>query len=249
MSAPSLASTVGQLVVDRPARSRVFQHLGIDFCCGGKLTLEQAARRRNLEPNTVLAVLLAAEAAGPGEAAGPDPADLSLADLCDHIEQAHHAYLKTELPRLSAMIAKVARVHGARHPWMQQVHETFEPFAAEMVEHMAKEEEVLFPMVRAMEAGRTGAAQGAAGGCGGTVGNPIGAMVHEHDAAGVALARMRELTSDFAPPPDACNTFRATLDGLAELERDMHLHVHKENNILFPRALDLERRHAAPPAV
>jgi regulator of cell morphogenesis and NO signaling len=226
--------TVGQLVASRPSRSRVFQNLGIDFCCGGKITLEEAARRKSLDPQTVLAMLVAGES-DPGPS-GPDPALLGLAELCDHIEQKHHAYLKSELPRLEAMLVRVARAHGERFPWMVQVLETFGPFSAEMFQHMAKEERVLFPLIRSLEAGHAGAS----GHCGGTVANPIRLMEHDHDDAGAALARMRELTNGYTPPPQACNTFRAALDALAELERDTHEHVHKENNILFPAAMKRE---------
>src|SRR5688500_8543677 len=135
-SMPSLAIdvTVGQLVAERPSRSRVFQKLGIDFCCGGKLTVEEAARRRNLDPQTVLAVLLAAEEATPAASSDPDPAQLDLAALCDHIEQTHHAYLKTELPRLHGMLMKVDRAHGDRCPWMREALAVYTPFAEELWE-------------------------------------------------------------------------------------------------------------------
>lgn len=231
---PTLDMTVGQLVASRPSRSRVFQNLGIDFCCGGKVSLEEASRKKNLDPKTVLTMLLASESEP--DVSGPDPAAIGLAELCDHIEQKHHAYLKSELPRLEAMLVRVARAHGERFPWMVQVLETFGPFSAEMFQHMAKEERVLFPLIRALEAGTAQAASH----CGGTVNNPIRMMEHDHDDAGAALARMRQLTSGYTPPPQACNTFRAALDALAELEQDMHQHVHKENNILFPAALKRE---------
>lgn len=231
MSEPTLSSTVGELVVQRPRRSRVFQMLGIDFCCGGKLSLEEAARKQNLDPKTVLTVLLASEKAGPTEADGPDPATLGLAELCDSIERTHHAYLKTELPRLHAMIQRVVRAHGERFPWIVEVLETYEPFMSELVAHMEKEEQVLFPFIRSCESGDVAARD---------MSDAVRMLEHDHDDAGAALARMRQLTSDFTPPPGACNTFRATLDGLAELEHDMHQHVHKENNILFPRTLACE---------
>ncbi|MCC6682636.1 MAG: iron-sulfur cluster repair di-iron protein [Phycisphaeraceae bacterium] len=234
-----VATTVGQLVTERPARSRVFQELGIDFCCGGKKPLQEACHAKGLDPQAVLQMLLAAEQADDSQ--GLDAARLSLGELCDHIEQTHHAYLKQELPRLQAMIAKVAAVHGERCPWMRDVHEVFEPFMRELTSHMMKEEQVLFPMIRAMELGKTNAACH----CGGTIANPIRMMEHEHDDAGDALRRLRELTDGYSPPADACNTFRAALDGLRELEADMHQHVHKENNVLFPRAMDHESQQMA----
>ncbi len=222
------ATTLGQLVADRPARSRVFDKLGIDFCCGGKKSLDEACRDKGLDPQSVLQVLLASEdvAAGPTGGGLVDAARMSLTELCDHVEQTHHAYLKDELPRLHAMARKVASVHGERCPWMRDVLEIFEPFMEEMIHHMEKEEGLLFPLIRELEAGADA-----------DVAGPIRAMEQEHDEAGDALARMRALTDDFTPPLGACNTFRATLDALAELESDMHQHVHKENNVLFPRAI------------
>ncbi len=234
MTATLIQTTVGELVAQRPSRSRVFQKLGIDFCCGGKKPLEEVCRAKGLDPLTV-ATFLEAEDESP-RSAEVDAAAMTLTQICDHVEQTHHAYLKTELPRLHAMIHKVAHVHGDRHPWMKDVLEVFVAFADELGSHMAKEERVLFPIVRQLEANGTSATDH----CGGTIANPINAMEHEHDAAGDALARMRDLTGGYTPPEGACNTFRATLDGLRELESDMHQHVHKENNVLFPRALELE---------
>lgn len=240
MTSLDIHTTVGELVADRPSRSRVFQQLGIDFCCGGKKPLEDACRDKGLDPQTVLQTLLASEqTVGSSEI---DAAKLSLTELCDHIEQTHHAYLKQELPRLRPMIAKVAAVHGDRCPWMRDVTDVFEAFMQELNAHMMKEEQVLFPMIRAIEAGETNAA----GHCGGTIANPVRMMEHEHDDAGEALRRMHELTDGYTPPIGACNTFRATLDALRELEADMHQHVHKENNVLFPRALALEADQRQP---
>jgi regulator of cell morphogenesis and NO signaling len=237
MSAPRLDTLVSQLVIDRPSRSRVFQRLGIDFCCGGKVPLQQAARDRGLDPQAVLEMLETSEQAGEESF---DASRLSASQLCDHIEQTHHAFLKSELPRLHVMLQKVVRAHGQRYPYMREVLDVFEPFMAELSRHTAKEEMVLFPLIRQLEEGKP---LGRC--CGGTVANPISMMEREHSDAGEALARLRQLTGDYAPPADACTTFRAALDGLAELERDMHLHVHKENNILFPRALELEEMAAA----
>lgn len=233
-------TTVGQLVADRPARSRVFQKLGIDFCCGGKKSLEEACRAKGLDAQSVLQVLLASE---DGAASAPeiDAARMSLTELCDHIETTHHAYLKEELPRLHRMIAKVAAVHGDWCPFMRDVLEVYVTYMDELTHHMAKEEAVLFPIIRAIDADDANAASR----CGGTIANPIRVMEHEHRDAGDALAKMRELTSGFTPPPNACNTFRATLDGLREMEADMHQHVHKENNVLFPRALEREALRAS----
>jgi regulator of cell morphogenesis and NO signaling len=225
--------TVGQLVVERPSRARVFERLGIDFCCGGKKPLTQACREKGLDPEEVLRAL---DEGGP-DAGAADVSSMTLIQLCDHIEQTHHALLKAELPHLEAISRRVAGVHGEAHPWTLELAQVLSGFAEELGSHMFKEERILFPWIRALEAagGRADAH------CAGSISNPIRMMEYEHDAAGQALARMRELSGGFAPPAGACNTFIALLDGVARVEADMHQHVHKENNILFPRAAALER--------
>jgi len=233
MSSIDTNTSVGELVVQRPSRSRIFQRLGIDFCCGGKKSLADACAGRGLDAASVLRVLEASEDSP--TTGGVDVAGMGLGELCDHIETTHHAFLLGELPRLHAMITKVAAVHGDRYPWMRDVLAVYRDLMNEMLEHMGKEERVLFPAIRALESGGTPEAVP----CGGTIARPIGVMESEHESAGAALAKIRELTSQFTPPMDACNTFRAALDGLRELEADMHQHVHKENNVLFPRALRL----------
>jgi regulator of cell morphogenesis and NO signaling len=233
--------TVGQLVAERPARSRIFQSLGIDFCCGGKKPLAEACAAKGLDAPTVAKMIEAAEAiAGPSgvTVSGPvvDANAMTLTALCDHIENTHHAYIKAELPRLGMMWAKIAGKHGDHHPWAVEVRDVFMGLFEEMTSHMHKEERILFPAIRAIERGQSG------GTCFGSVANPIRVMEAEHDGAGDALARMRDLSANYTPPQGACPTFRAALDGLAQLEADMHQHVHKENNVLFPKAIEIERQ-------
>jgi regulator of cell morphogenesis and NO signaling len=232
MEMPTIETSVGELVAVRPSRSRVFQRLGIDFCCGGKLSLAEACRRRGLDAGHTLDVLLH-EHSAPLE--GPDPATMRLSDLCDHIEATHHAPLREELPRLIALVRKVATVHGDSHPWVREIDEIFENFAAELAVHMTREEVTLFPAIRRCEAGT--------GGAGKELAAPIRVMEQDHETAGDDLSRIRALSNGFAAPEGACMTFRAMLDGLRELDEDLHMHVHKENNILFPRVLAL-----APPS-
>lgn len=228
-------STVGQLVVERPSRSKVFQKLGIDFCCGGKKRLADVCRDKGLDTGEVLRELAADEGvAGRGDL---DVSTMTLTQLCDHIEQTHHAFLHAELPRVSAMAKRVATVHGAHHPWTVELASVFSKFAAELDAHMLKEERVLFPWIRSLETTE----QHRAGACGSSIANPIRMMEHEHNDAGRALERMRELSGGFAPPTGACNTFIAMLDGMARIEDDMFRHVHKENNVLFPKAAQREQ--------
>jgi regulator of cell morphogenesis and NO signaling len=230
-----LESTVGQLVTERPARARIFETFGIDYCCGGKKRLDHALAEEGLDPKTVLGILNAFDEQAP--AVERDWSTATLTELADHIEQTHHAYLKKELPRLEYLVNKVAHRHGGRTPQLVELAQVFNAFKVELDSHMRKEEVVLFPICRQLDL----AGEPQRFHCG-SVENPIAVMVREHDDAGAALARMRELTNDYTPPPDACNTYRALFDALRQLEQDMHRHVHKENSILFPKAAAREAK-------
>ena len=225
--------TVGAIVASRPALSRVFETAGIDYCCGGKKTLASACREKGLEVESIINALEQNEIAG--EESFVDAASMSLSELADHIEHTHHAYLRSELPRVMKLTEKVASVHGNNDPRLPRVHETILAFAGELSSHMMKEEMILFPFIRRLEASDSAVEFHC-----GSVANPIRQMEHEHQDAGAALAKLRKLTDDFTPPEWACNTYRAMLDALAHLECDMHQHVHKEDNVLFPKALERE---------
>ena len=233
-----LETTVGQLVTERPARARIFESFGIDYCCGGKKPLAQAITEKGLDEKTVLGVLDAFDDSSP--AAEKNWGDAGLAELADHIEATHHAYLKTELPRLEFLVNKVAMRHGEHNPKLVELKRVFAIFKAELETHMYKEEVILFPICRQLETA-TGPQRFHCG----SVQNPIAVMVREHDDAGDALSRMRELTDNYTAPADACNTYRALFDSLRQLEEDMHRHVHKENSILFPKAVEAEAKFAA----
>lgn len=163
--------------------------------------------------------------------------DASLADLADHIVDTHHRFLDSELPRVTGLIEKVCRAHGKKHPDLAKVQETFQQLREHLEFHMTKEENILFPAIRRLEAGDRPVHFPF-----GSVNNPIRMMEHEHDDAGNLLRILRELTSGYRPPQDACPTYRVMLESLERIERDLHLHIHKENNILFPRAAACERR-------
>jgi regulator of cell morphogenesis and NO signaling len=238
MSQLLVEETVGQLVVENPSRARVFEKLGIDYCCGGKKPLKQACEEMGLDVSVVLSALQSdARSRDPGE---KNWATASLTDLADHIESTHHAYLKEELPRLEFLTSKVASKHGDRLPQLIEVKQIFAELKAEMDMHMMKEERILFPLCRQLDRALGGAEQATSFHCG-SIANPIEVMIREHDDAGNALEQIRSLTGNYTPPEDACNTFRAMYDSLAQLERDMHQHVHKENNILFPKAIAAEK--------
>jgi len=231
-------STVGSLVAENPARARVFEKYRIDYCCAGKVELANACARRGADIDVVLRELAECDAGGV-KASGEDWTKEPLTKLADHIVDTHHKFLEAELPRLDAMTARVAEVHGTHAPEVAELREVFVAFRAELEGHARKEETILFPWIKKMEQEGSGPmAPGA------TVGDPIRCMEHEHDDAGAALEKMRELTNGFVPPMDACNTWRVLYASLEALERDMHTHIHKENSILFPRALELEDRIA-----
>lgn len=227
-------TTVGALVAEQPSRAKVFESFGIDYCCGGKRPLADVCAQRGINFERVRDAILDSDAAS-RTTEETDWARASLTDLTDHIVNRHHEYLREELPRLAAMLDKVTVAHGGRHPEMPICRDILWSFRAELEAHMHKEESILFPLVRALET-----AQHVTPFHCGSIANPIGVMEAEHDHAGDALRRMRELTNGFRAPPDACATFRVLLHNLERLENDMHQHVHKENNILFPRALELE---------
>lgn len=230
MSTISADAHVASLVLDVPARARVFERLGIDYCCGGGVPLAEACTERGLPLEEVVTALADP---GPGGVDDVDWSSASVAELVGHIVEHHHGYLREELPPLSALADKVARAHGDAHPELYEVQATFADLAAELTGHMAKEELVLFPACLALAEGEELAGPR-------SVAAPIQAMLHEHDEVATGLRALRALTGEYTPPEDACNSYRALLGRLETLERDTHRHVHEENNVLFPRALALE---------
>lgn len=224
---PMPERTVGELVAERPGRSRVFQGLGMDFCCQGNKTLGAACEKKGLDVEFVVG-LLEEESRGK-DAPANNPAELPPAALCEYIVDTHHKYLKNELPRLFAMSQRVAHVHGGHTPSLIEVFEVFHKMAQELDDHMGKEEKMLFPAIESLANGQSSALNALDG--------PVACMLHEHDDAGAALANLRELTNGFEPPPEACNTYRALFAGLKDLESDLHQHIHLENSVLFPQAL------------
>ncbi len=228
--------TVGELAASQPASVRVFQARGIDFCCGGKTPLVEACRAQGIDAETLLREI---EAAVPNPLEDRDWTHADVNQLIDHIVSTHHVYLKTELPRLESMLVKIRSKHSERHGGvLDPLAATFGSLKEELEAHLMKEENILFPLIRALaEAKISGDAPGFH--CG-SVRNPLRVMLMEHDSAGAALETMRSLTGGYDPPAEVCATFRAFYWGLAELERDLHRHIHLENNILFPKAIALE---------
>ncbi|MGH9521798.1 MAG: iron-sulfur cluster repair di-iron protein [Terriglobales bacterium] len=229
------AKTVREIAVEMPQATRVFEKLGIDYCCGGLKSLDEACAAANLRVGEVLQSLEAADKAAPEQ----DWKSGELGELIAHIVRKHHAYVKSEVPRLEALIAKVCGVHGKNHPELLEVQNVFRALGGELSMHLMKEENILFPyVVRMEEAVRLG--QPSIRPPFGSVENPIHMMLMEHDSAGDALRELRRLTNDYAAPADACISYQTLYRALLEFEADLHQHIHLENNILFPRAIAME---------
>jgi regulator of cell morphogenesis and NO signaling len=229
-------TTVAEIATTTPETIRVFQQHHIDFCCGGKIPLDAACKARGLDLDLILTDLQSVLT--PAAAAQPNWVNASLKVLVEHIQRTYHGPLRAELPRLSAMLDKVVSRHGEQLPGtLLPLQQTFARLQRDLLEHMAKEDSVLFPFVVALETGGPLFVADAEE----RVKVPIAMMEADHEEAGAALAFIRETTGGYAPPEWACPTFRGLYYGLAQLETDMHVHVHLENNVLFPRALRLAR--------
>lgn len=231
--------TIGSLVAEDFRRASVFKRHGIDFCCAGGRTLENACKKRGVSVNDVLVEFELAEKGRKGEAIRADKLDVGV--LADYIVNHHHNYVRESVPGLREMTEKVARVHGAGNPDLVSISVQFREIALELEQHMAKEEGILFPYVKELEkheqSGRSLTPP-----MFGTVRNPIRMMEQEHESAGSIMRGIRKLTNDYTPPEHACNTYRAAYTLLEEFEDDLHQHIHLENNILFPKATELEER-------
>lgn len=228
---PLLDRTVGELVAERPGRSRVFQSFRIDFCCQGARTLREACEGKNIPVSSVVEQLEAEQ--DDKTAPARNPADLPLHEMVTYIIETHHDFLRRELPRLHAMSEKVARVHGPKTPSLMEIFTIFLGVEDELTSHMAKEEQILFPAVVALSKGEAAPR---------SLDGPVAQMIHEHEVVGLALERLRDLSNGFVPPEKSCNTYRALFAGLKDLEEDMHRHIHLENAVLFPGAKALAEK-------
>jgi len=229
--------TVREIVANDFRTAEVFQRHGIDFCCRGNRSIEEACRSGGISLDRILREV--AEITAPAASGGPRFNSWDLATLVSYIQGNHHAFVRRTIPVLVNHTQKVAKVHGEAHPEMREVARLFREVADEMTTHMAKEEHILFPYIIALEQAK-GANTSTPATPFGTVRNPIRMMEAEHESAGDAMARIRSLTSGYAIPAGACTTYRVCLQELEAFERDLHEHVHLENNILFPRAVELE---------
>jgi regulator of cell morphogenesis and NO signaling len=230
--------TVGQIVADDYRAAQVFRNYRLDFCCGGNLTIEEACEKKNVDANEVHTALQDLA----DENGNEDNYDQwSLDFLVDYIVNNHHQFSRRKLPEINAYAKKVANVHGQRHPELIEIYYEFTKLHSEMINHLDKEEELLFPYIKEMvEAEQNNGIPEQPDYI--SAANPVSMMEDEHDEAGEAIAKIRKLSNDFTPPEDACTTYRLLFENLEGFEKDLHKHVHLENNILFPKALELEKR-------
>lgn len=225
MAAFTSDQILGDIVTADPSTTRILSRFGIDFCCHGQRSLHDACAADGVDTDAVLTALNATEPSGPADWAQYD--DTS---LIAHIVSTHHRFLWDEFPRLAELVDKVARVHGPNHDELVRVREVFHKLRAGMEPHLRTEETLLFPEI-SLRAGRPERALPD------DVRAELAENQEEHDRSGHLLAELRELTGGYAVPADACASYTAMLAGLEDLESDIHLHVHKENNVLFPRVL------------
>ena len=236
MNSFTLDQSLAEVVSALPDSTRVLESFGLDYCCGGHRSLGDACSDAGIGSGVVLDALADIE---PGPE--PDWPSMGLVELVDHIENTHHAYLHSELGRLDALAEKVTGVHGARHREVIEVEAVYGELHADLEPHLMKEERVLFPMIRALVT----SSDAPSSHCG-SVRNPISVMMLEHDRAGELLELLSAMTDRYQAPEDGCASYRALYDGLARLESDTHLHIYKENNLLFPTVIALEAGGIAP---
>lgn len=228
---------VNEIALSNPAARRILEDAGVDYCCGGEKSLAEACLRANVPAETILNRLRQNSASAGSEESGWTKAPL--AELTRHIREHHHRYVRNVIPRLSGMLAKVREKHGSNHREVGEIETLFADVAHEMLLHMQKEEHILFPYIDALEHSAKGQGE-VEPPFFQTVRNPVSMMMQEHDAAGELVRRIRAASNGYQAPADGCTTFKAAYQELQQFEEDLHLHVHLENNILFPRAIELE---------
>lgn len=231
--------TVREVAIELPQSTRLFEKFKIDYCCGGNQPLSEACASAGIDVDNVMQLLAEVTQSTSQDEPVLDFQNISLPELIAHILDTHHVFTKSEMDRLQLLADKVLAAHGGNHPELIHVDELFSRLCADLQPHMFKEEQILFPYVVALaEAADQNRAVPFAPF--GTVNNPIRMMMSEHDTAGDILRELRLLTSDYKVPADACISYQTLYQALENFERDLHQHIHLENNILFPKALDLE---------
>jgi len=236
-------TTVRDVALNIPESTRLFEKLKIDYCCGGSKPLAEACASAGVDVDNVMELLAGVKQSDARIEGAEAFQKLSATELITHILDTHHVFTKSEMDRLEPLVDKVLAAHGGNHPELVHVAELFTRLCADLRPHMFKEEQILFPyIVATAEAGDQKRAAPFAPF--GTVNNPIRMMMREHDVAGEIVRELRALTSDYKAPADACISYQTLYQALENFERDLHQHIHLENNILFPKALAMENLSA-----
>ncbi|RSK38656.1 iron-sulfur cluster repair di-iron protein [Mangrovimonas spongiae] len=234
-----ITKQIGSYVANDYRTAAVFSKYGIDFCCKGHRSLQEVCEKKSIDSNVLLDELNTIMTSKSGEIIDYKSWPLDL--LVDYIEKKHHRYVAEKIPVLKQFLDKLCKVHGSRHPELFEINELFTASASELAAHMKKEELILFPFIKQMVSA-TISGQPVKIPVFGTVENPIATMMKEHNNEGERFRKIASITNNYTPPADACNTYRVTFAMLKEFEQDLHLHIHLENNILFPKATKLEGR-------
>jgi regulator of cell morphogenesis and NO signaling len=233
----STETRVNEIALSNPGARRVLEDAGLDYCCGGGKSLQDACLHAGVTADEILKRLRQnTELPAPGDG---EWISAPLMELTRHVRERHHKYVRDCIPRVRALLAKIREKHGGKHREIEEIEKLFGDVAREMTAHMQKEEQILFPYIDALERSASGNGsveppffQ--------TVRNPIHTMMREHDSAGELVRKIRKASNEYEAPADACTSYQATYQELRRFEEDLHLHVHLENNILFPRAVELE---------
>lgn len=231
-------TTIGEIVANDFRTAAVFSKLGIDFCCKGQRSISEVCEKNNLNPNSLLQELNEVMNNAGGESIDYNSWPLDL--LADYIEKKHHRYVENKTPIIIEFLNKLCKVHGVSHPELFEITELFKGSAQDLASHMKKEELILFPFIRKMAEAKLQNRDVATPHFG-TVENPVEMMKTEHEVEGDRFRQIATLTDNYTPPTDACNTYKVTFAMLEEFEKDLHTHIHIENNIMFPRAIALEK--------
>lgn len=230
-------TTIGEIVAQDFRSASVFSKLGIDFCCKGNRTIDEVCEKKNINKNEILDLL---DNLGSTNGESIDYNSWPLDLLADYVEKKHHRYIEEKTPILTAFLDKLRKVHGNAHPELFEIYDLFTTSAGELAQHMKKEELILFPFIKKMVNSKltnTALEEPHFG----SVENPIAMMKHEHESEGERFEKISQLSNGYTPPADACNTYKVTYAMLDEFEKDLHTHIHLENNILFPKAIKLQQ--------
>ncbi|MCC6815564.1 MAG: iron-sulfur cluster repair di-iron protein [Saprospiraceae bacterium] len=231
-------SIIGEIVAENYRFASVFKSAGIDFCCSGNRTIKEACDKKSVNSKELIEKLNNSISDGNKDTMDYQSWPIDL--LADYIEKKHHRYVEEKTLEIKPYLDKVCRVHGGHHPELLEINKHFSATASELANHMQKEEMILFPFIRKIAKAVHDHTKVDAPPFG-TIENPINMMMHEHTAEGDRFRKIEELSSNYTPPAEACNTYRVTFALLKEFEQDLHLHIHLENNILFPKAIELEK--------